>query len=287
MAAKLDLPDISRFDPAVDHSSIGPRWQAWREELDYYIAAANITNDKQKRNILLHLAGPKVQKIFKTLREPEEERTFKSASDALDDYFLPKKNVVCERLIFGEAVQEPHESIDQFATRLRNLSDHCQFENVDDAVRDQLVKACLSTKLKKFALREGSREGGQCDLKSLLDFERAQERGESKARQMNNGNSSNNDLGHVYAVNSRKKDGRVKAQQTFKKNASEVRQTAAAKPKKCCFYCGRQYPHSTVALHKERLVGLARRLDILQVFVVQKEKDKWWKKLCQKFNSLI
>ena len=164
MAAKLDLPGISRFDPDVEHSSIGPRWQAWREELDYYIAAANITNDKQKRNLLLHLEGPKVQKIFKTLPEPEEERTFKSASDALDGYFLPKKNVIYERFIFGEAVQEPHESIDQFATRLRNLSDHCQFENVDDAVRDQLVKACLSTKLKKFALREGSREGGQREI---------------------------------------------------------------------------------------------------------------------------
>ena len=96
MAAKLDLPGISRFDPDVEHSSIGPRWQAWREELDYYIAAANITNDKQKRNLLLHLAGPKVQNIFKTLREPGEERTFKSASDVLDGYFLPKKNVVYE-----------------------------------------------------------------------------------------------------------------------------------------------------------------------------------------------
>ena len=246
MAAKFDLSGISRFDPDVEHSSIEPIWQAWKEELDYYIAAANITNDKQKRNLLLHLAGPKVQKIFKTLREPEEERTFKSASDALDGYFLPKKSVFYERFIFGEAVQEPHESIDQFATRLRNLSDHCQFENVDDAVRYQLVKACLSTKLKKFALREGSREGDQCDLKSLLDFGRAQERGERQARQMNNGNSSKNDSSHVYAVNSRKKDGRVKAQQTFKKNASKVRQTAAAKPKKCCFHCGGEYPHSTV-----------------------------------------
>ena len=152
MAAKLDLPGISRFDPDIKHSSIGPRWQAWREELDYYIAAVNITDDKLKRNLLLHLAGTKVQKIFKTLREPEEERTFKSAGDALDGYFLPNKNLVYERFIFGEAVQEPHESIDQFATRLRNLTDHCQLGNVDDAVRDQLVKACVSTILKKFSL---------------------------------------------------------------------------------------------------------------------------------------
>ena len=84
MAAKLDLPGISHIDPDIKHSYIGPGWQAWRE-LDYFIAAANITNDKQKMNLLLHHAGPKVWKIFKkTLHEPEEERTFKSASDALD-----------------------------------------------------------------------------------------------------------------------------------------------------------------------------------------------------------
>ena len=34
--------------------------------------------------------------IFKTLNKPGEERTFKSASDVLDGYFLPKKNVVYE-----------------------------------------------------------------------------------------------------------------------------------------------------------------------------------------------
>ena len=76
-------------------------------------------------------------------------------------------------------MQEPHESIDQFATRLRNLSDHCQFENVNDALRDQLGKACLSTKCKKFQLREGSREGGQCNLRSLLNFRHAQKRGKN------------------------------------------------------------------------------------------------------------
>ena len=65
MAAKLDLPGISHIDPDIKHSYIGPGWQAWREELDYFIAAANITNDKQKMNLLLHHAGPKVWKIFK------------------------------------------------------------------------------------------------------------------------------------------------------------------------------------------------------------------------------
>ena len=55
-------------------------------------------------------------------------------------------------------------------------------------------------------------QGFQRDLKTLLDFGRAQEGSESQACQMNNGNSiNNNGSGHVYAVNSKKKEGRVKA----------------------------------------------------------------------------
>ena len=178
---------------------IGTGWQAWREEFDYFIAAANITNDKQKMNLLLHHAGPEVWKIFKKhCMNLRKKGRLSQLVILIYGSFLPKKSVVYKRFIYGEAVQEPHESIDQFATRLRNLSDHCQFENVNDTLRDQLVKAFLSTKRKKFQLREGSREGGQWNLRSLLNFRHAQKRGKNHTCQINNSNFNNNNLGHVY-----------------------------------------------------------------------------------------
>ena len=73
MAVKLDRPGISRFDPDIEHSSVGSRWQAWREELDYYIAAANITSDKLKRNLFLYLAGPRTLKISKHCQNQEKK----------------------------------------------------------------------------------------------------------------------------------------------------------------------------------------------------------------------
>ena len=167
-------------------------------------------------------------------------------------------------------MQEPHESIDQFATRLRNLSDHCQFENVDDAVRDQLVKTCLSTKLKKFALREVSLEGGQCHLKSLLHFGRAQERGESQARQMNSGNSSNNDLGHAYAVNSRKKDGCVKLSKLSRKTPQKSGKTLLLSQRNAVFIVVVTTHILQLALHKASLVGLAGRLEICKCLSFKK-----------------
>ena len=44
--------------------------------------AANITDHKQKRVVLLYVAGPSVQKIFKTLSETGTD--FKTAAEKLD-----------------------------------------------------------------------------------------------------------------------------------------------------------------------------------------------------------
>jgi hypothetical protein len=45
--------------------------------LDYYLRASGATDQKQKRAILLHLAGPDVQEIFETL--PNTGDDFKTA----------------------------------------------------------------------------------------------------------------------------------------------------------------------------------------------------------------
>ena len=112
-------------------------------------------------------------------------------------------------------------------------------------------------KTEEVRAREGSREGGQCDLKSLLDFGRAQERGESQARQMENGNSNNNN----------------------------------AKPKKSCFYCVGEYSHSTACPAQGKTCRSCSKIGHFvshQVSVFRNmNQSKWWKKLYQKFSFLI
>ena len=141
------LPAIPQFEAQSDPSSLGPRWTAWRERLDFYIAAAGIKDDGQKRATLLHLAGESVQKVFKGL--PDPKGTFEQAAKALDDHFQPKKDPRFERHIFRRAAQGPTESIDQYVARLRTLALTCDFPDSDEAIADQLVDKCRSTRLKK------------------------------------------------------------------------------------------------------------------------------------------
>jgi hypothetical protein len=59
-----------------------------------YLLAANITDAKQQRALLLYVAGPAVHKIFNTLTDTGTD--YKTAVEKLDSYFQPQKNVIYE-----------------------------------------------------------------------------------------------------------------------------------------------------------------------------------------------
>ena len=122
MVAKLNLAPLPPFDPLNDPSSLSQRWKSWTKRFKTYVAALNITDDKQQRALLLYQAGPETQEIFETLTETGED--YKTAQEKLDAYFSPKKNVDYEIFQFRQAVQQPSETADQFATRLRKMANN-------------------------------------------------------------------------------------------------------------------------------------------------------------------
>ena len=66
-------------------------------EVDPFLFDSGTTNDTQKGAVLLHLSGSQVREIFSTL---EITTTYAEACTKLDEYFLPKKNVISERWYF-------------------------------------------------------------------------------------------------------------------------------------------------------------------------------------------
>ena len=62
-----------------------------------------VTNDQQKRALLLYQAGAETQKIFKVISEAGND--YVSAMKKLDDYFTPKKNIDYEVFQFRQTTQ--------------------------------------------------------------------------------------------------------------------------------------------------------------------------------------
>ena len=126
----------------------------WKKSFEYYMNASGETEGGQKRAMLLHLVGQDAQDIFETFTDTGD--SYDNAITKFDDYFLPKKNDAFERHLFRKCKQNPGESIDSYVTRLKSLIKTCNYaaDIQNDAIRDQVIDHCYSSKLRKRLLRE-------------------------------------------------------------------------------------------------------------------------------------
>jgi hypothetical protein len=155
MAARVDLPSMPQFDPRVDYNSLATRWEQWLKRFHLYLRAGKITDKTQQRALLLYMAGPQVQTIFETLAN-DFLNDFKTAVEKLTEYFMPKKNLEYEIYIFRKARQTTDETLDQCHMRLRKLATTCEFTDADSEIKTQIIRSCVSTRLRIKTLRDST-----------------------------------------------------------------------------------------------------------------------------------
>lgn len=156
MAKFIDITAPKPFNVHGDTTSLGTRWQKWRQGFDLYLVAAGITNAIQKKALLLHCGGEDLRELFSTLPDPinAEDDDYIKVCTALNSYFLPKKNKRYERHVFKMSAQKETETVSQYITRLRSLAKTCEFVDNDDEIVDQVIEKCTSRKLRKRLLKE-------------------------------------------------------------------------------------------------------------------------------------
>ena len=153
MAVALQVTAVPPFDVHGDANSLCQRWEKWIKRFELYMGASGVTEGKQKRQLLLHCAGPDVQDIFYTLTNTGD--TYDTAKTALTDYFTPRKNISYNRHIFRKETQKEGETTAQFATRLCELESVCEFGlQVSDFIWDQIIDHCRSKRLRTKLLAE-------------------------------------------------------------------------------------------------------------------------------------
>ena len=132
--------------------------------LEIYLTAAGITDNGQKRALLLYRVGDNVRDIFETVNEVDvpggNVGTYQAAGAALNTYFCPKTNKHFERHIFRSCAQDSTETIHKYVTRLCTLAETCQFHDKSEEIVDQVIEKCTSqaiiTKLRKLFCRYGT-----------------------------------------------------------------------------------------------------------------------------------
>lgn len=218
----LDVSCLEPFNPKIEPQNLNQRWKRWKRAFDLYVAGKGVSDDAQKRALLLHVAGMDVQEIYFTLAG-EDASDFAATVKVLDDYFAPKTNVPFERHLFRQIAQESGETVDQFVCRLRQRAVSCEFgAGEDDYIRDQVIDKCYSNHLRrKFLEKEGA-----LTLDDLLRIARSQEAVDRQLKQFSADQMSNpaNDQG-----NNQKND-----------QVNAVGGKLDGRKAKICFGCGRE-----------------------------------------------
>ena len=65
---------------------------------------------------------------------------YATVAKKLGEYFIPKRNVIFERVQFNQRVQLEGENVDSFVTSLHKLAENCAFGTLhNELIRDRLV----------------------------------------------------------------------------------------------------------------------------------------------------
>ena len=149
-------------------------WKMFREAYEDYLVATGLDKKDKKIQVatLKTLMGTECKKILKRLQLTEADMEDPQTSlDALQDHFVPVRNILYERYIFHNTEQQAHETIDQYLIKLRRQAEPCQFGNLEDEMgRDRLVLGCKDGAARTRLFREKS-----CDLKKAVESLRISE----------------------------------------------------------------------------------------------------------------
>ena len=127
-----NLPMLEPF--VIDSGNLDKRWKIYMNEVNLFLLASGITNDTQKRAVLLHVSGKQVRQVFNTFTDVGT--SYQDACDKLQEHFVPKKNIIYERWQFRNARQTEAENCLSLVTRLKNMAETCEYGNPDEEVRD-------------------------------------------------------------------------------------------------------------------------------------------------------
>ncbi|KAL0811118.1 hypothetical protein ABMA28_010384 [Loxostege sticticalis] len=136
---------LSSFDHNVTD------WKTYKSRLTQWLIANDINaksdeSGVKRRAILLSALTDGTYKLTADLALPKELQDLPYADilQLLDKHFTPKTCGFSERFRFYAASQQQGETYPQWAARLRGLTAHCGFNDVEEALRDRFVMGMIA-----------------------------------------------------------------------------------------------------------------------------------------------
>ena len=200
--------------------------------------------------------------------EGTDSNIYTRTTAALTSYFTPRSNTAFEIYTFRQARQGEGETIDAFATRLRQFAKSCEFADTEKEVANQITFSCNSQSLRHRAL---------CDdynLEQLLAAARIK-RGTSShigKRQRSStcelGHRRNGGRSHHSQSHRRRDSPPHRSQSRHRSKMPDTNDRTDGKSRRktgMCHYCGYDLPHRVCPARGKRCSACGKRNHFSQV----------------------
>ena len=140
-------------------ANVSELWRKFKRELKHYMIAIGIASkdDECKRSTLVYTIGDEGNDIYETFtfEKAGDELIFDKVMQKFELYCTPTKNITLKRFHFNHCVQEKEESSDQLITRLKHLSQTCEFGVLENSlIKDRIVYGIRNDSTRERLLRE-------------------------------------------------------------------------------------------------------------------------------------
>ncbi len=109
---------MAKFQPPDNFDFSHPeRWPDWRQRFHRYRIATKLDKEEAEVQVctLLYSMGKEHEQVYQTFTFGEEDReNYDAVITKLDDYFVPKVNVIHERARFHTRGQKPGEVAEEY-----------------------------------------------------------------------------------------------------------------------------------------------------------------------------
>lgn len=133
-------------------------WRKWFQQFMVFLKASGIhkeTSDVQA-SLLINLIGSEGYDVYTTFKftKEEDKEHFETLISKFNEHFQTKHNTTMARFKFFTRNQVTGESIDEYVTALKLLTQHCEFEHLEEGlIRDRIVCGVVDGRLRDRLLR--------------------------------------------------------------------------------------------------------------------------------------
>lgn len=167
-----------------DSTNLPDGWRRFRQHVELmFTGPLKAKSEEEKCSFLLLWIGVKGRDISNTWTlTADESKTLKTYYDRFTEYLTPKANPIFARYKFHEKTQGSSESFEHFVTELKLLVKDCGYTNSDEMVRDRIVFATNSPRVREKLLSNGP----ELTLEKAIDIARSHELSQAQLKAMAN-----------------------------------------------------------------------------------------------------